>query len=168
MKSINDQLYGFSYELNHTTEEDLTTCFAIDTGTVFVAYGGVWYEQPTRWAEQSGSGGGGGGGGGWKTISVKFVNTNPGGAPNEYIVENLYHLENNVLSNSGVRVPAEGDVTLDVLAYGDGVSFSLQNFDNIDGSVEPTGTGGVSIDLQNVTITITGEGTFTAAGKDIQ
>ena len=23
MKSINDQLYGFSYELNHTTEEDL-------------------------------------------------------------------------------------------------------------------------------------------------
>lgn len=72
MKSINDQLYGFSYELNHTTEEDLTTCFAIDTGTVFVAYGGVWYEQPTRWAEQSGSGGGGGGGGSSDVLVVNI------------------------------------------------------------------------------------------------
>lgn len=73
MKSINDQLYGFSYELNHTTEEDLTTCFAIDTGTVFVAYGGVWYEQPTRWAEQSGSGGGGGTGGGVLVVNVTII-----------------------------------------------------------------------------------------------
>lgn len=64
MKSINDQLYGYSYELDRTTEEDLTTCNALDTGTVFVAYGGVWYEQPVYWADPGSGGGGGGGGGG--------------------------------------------------------------------------------------------------------
>ena len=64
MKEINSQLYGYSYELDKTTEDDLTTCYAIDTGTIFVAFGGVWYEQPgSRWAAGGGSGGGSGGGG---------------------------------------------------------------------------------------------------------
>lgn len=52
MKEINDQLYGYSYELDQTTEEDLTTCYAVDTGTIFIAYKGVWYEQPSFWAAQ--------------------------------------------------------------------------------------------------------------------
>lgn len=66
MKEINGQLYGYSYELRTpTTEDDLTTCFAIDTGEVFVAYGGIWYAQRNvHWAAGSGSSGGGGGGGG--------------------------------------------------------------------------------------------------------
>lgn len=66
MKEINGQLYGYSYELDQTTEDDLTTCYAIDTGTIFVAFNGVWCEQrDAKWAAgASGSGGGGGGGGG--------------------------------------------------------------------------------------------------------
>lgn len=51
MKDINGQLYGYSYELDATSEDDGTKCFAVDTGTVFVAYKGVWYEQPgSLWA----------------------------------------------------------------------------------------------------------------------
>ena len=46
MKEIDSQLYGYSYELDTTSESDGTKCFAVDTGTVFVAYKGVWYEQP--------------------------------------------------------------------------------------------------------------------------
>ncbi len=51
MKEIDSQLYGYSYELDTTSESDGTKCFAVDTGTVFVAYKGVWYEQPgSFWA----------------------------------------------------------------------------------------------------------------------
>lgn len=116
------------------------------------------------------SGGGGGGGGGWKTIPVKFVNSDPGGGQiGDYYVENLSHLENNVLSNGEVTVPANGDVTLDILAYGDGITFGLMNiFDNLSEDVVPTGTGGVSVSIQNHKVTITGEGTFTAAGNASQ
>lgn len=70
MKSINDQLYGYSYELDRTTEEDLTTCNALDTGTVFVAYGGVWYEQPVYWADPGSGGGGGGTGAGGLLVNA--------------------------------------------------------------------------------------------------
>ena len=59
MKEIDGQLYGYSYELDKTSEDDLTTCYAVDNGKVYVAFGGIWYEQPTRWTESSGSGGGG-------------------------------------------------------------------------------------------------------------
>lgn len=52
MKEINGQLYGYSYELNSTTEADLTTCYAVDSGKIFIAFGGVWYEQPSFWAAQ--------------------------------------------------------------------------------------------------------------------
>ncbi len=62
MKEINGQNYGYSYELNSTSADDLTTCYAIDTGTVFVSFNGVWYEQPVKWAESSVEGGGGGAG----------------------------------------------------------------------------------------------------------
>lgn len=51
MKEIGSQLYGYSYELDKTSEDNGTKCFAVDTGTVFVAYKGVWYEQPgSFWA----------------------------------------------------------------------------------------------------------------------
>lgn len=51
MKEIDSQLYGYSYELDKTSEDNGTKCFAVDTGTVFVAYKGVWYEQPgSFWA----------------------------------------------------------------------------------------------------------------------
>lgn len=51
MKEIDSQLYGYSYELDTASESDGTKCFAVDTGTVFVAYKGVWYEQPgSFWA----------------------------------------------------------------------------------------------------------------------
>ena len=51
MKEIDSQLYGLSYELDTTSEDDGTKCYAVDTGTVFVAYKGVWYEQPgSFWA----------------------------------------------------------------------------------------------------------------------
>jgi hypothetical protein len=49
MKTISGQRYGYSYELDRTSETDGTTCYAVDTGTVFVAYHGVWYEQPVYW-----------------------------------------------------------------------------------------------------------------------
>jgi len=52
MKEIDSQLYGFSYELDKTSEDNGTTCFAVDTGTIFVAFGGIWYEQPVYWAAQ--------------------------------------------------------------------------------------------------------------------
>lgn len=45
MKEISSQLYGLEAELDSTTETNGTTCFCVDTGTVFVAYGGIWYEQ---------------------------------------------------------------------------------------------------------------------------
>ena len=45
MKEINDQLYGLEAELDTTSEDNGTTCFCVDKGTVFVAYGGIWYEQ---------------------------------------------------------------------------------------------------------------------------
>lgn len=61
MKEINDQLYGYSYELDQTSEDDGTTCFAVDNGSVYVAYSGIWYEQPVKWAAGTGSSGGGGG-----------------------------------------------------------------------------------------------------------
>lgn len=47
MKEIDGQLYGYSYELNEAVGVDNgTSCYAVDTGTVFIAYGGLWYEQP--------------------------------------------------------------------------------------------------------------------------
>lgn len=46
MKTISDQLYGYSYELDTTSADDGTKCYAVDTGTIFVAFGGLWYEQP--------------------------------------------------------------------------------------------------------------------------
>ena len=76
MKEINGQLYGYSYELRTpTTEDDLTTCFAVDTGEVFVAYGGIWYAQRNvHWANGGSGGGGGGGGGSDSGVLVVTVN----------------------------------------------------------------------------------------------
>ena len=45
MKEISNQLYGLEAELDSTSETNGTSCFCVDTGTVFVAYGGIWYEQ---------------------------------------------------------------------------------------------------------------------------
>lgn len=45
MKSIDEQLYGFSSELDLSTESDGTTCFCVDKGTKYVSLGGIWYEQ---------------------------------------------------------------------------------------------------------------------------
>lgn len=60
MKEINGQLYGYSYELDATSEDDGTTCFAVDTGTIFFAYSGIWYEQKNAfWQAGGGSSGGG-------------------------------------------------------------------------------------------------------------
>ena len=45
MKTINSQLYGLEAELDRTSETNGTTCFCVDNGEVYVAYGGIWYEQ---------------------------------------------------------------------------------------------------------------------------
>lgn len=55
---IDGAYYGRSYELGITTCEDGTVCNAVDTGTIFVAYKGVWYEQPgSFWAASLSSSG---------------------------------------------------------------------------------------------------------------
>jgi hypothetical protein len=65
MKEIDGKLYGYEYELKaDPTVEDLTEFRAVDSGSLFIALNGLWYEQPVKWAEidaLSSSGGGGGG-----------------------------------------------------------------------------------------------------------
>lgn len=56
MKQISGQYYGYSEELNETALSDGTTCYAVDTGTIFVAFGGLWYEQPKSFWSAPGAG----------------------------------------------------------------------------------------------------------------
>lgn len=51
MKEINSKLYGYTSELKvATSADDLTEFRAVDTGALYIAFNGIWYEQPTPFA----------------------------------------------------------------------------------------------------------------------
>lgn len=52
MKTIDGKFYGYEYELKaDPTVADLTEFRALDSGSLFIAFNGLWYEQPVKWAE---------------------------------------------------------------------------------------------------------------------
>lgn len=104
-------------------------------------------------------GGGGGGDSDFSTAEVTFNNTATGsywiGVP-RIETDKLVFNKINVLTPVTVAVPLyKGSCTFLLIA------------DSINTSVKPTFTGGVSIDETFSFITVTGDGTFTAAGGGI-
>lgn len=52
MKTIDGKLYGYEYELKaDSSVDDLTEFRAVDSGSLFIALNGLWYEQPVKWYE---------------------------------------------------------------------------------------------------------------------
>lgn len=112
-------------------------------------------------------GGGGGGGGDLPTAKVTFINSNPTGPYTVTILSHINYYSHDTLGMASYIV-GSGNVEVDVPlykgCYAIGVGDCI-NLDEIDVQVMPTSTGGVELDFENGLIIVTGNGSFTWAGK---
>lgn len=102
-----------------------------------------------------------GGDGDLTAANVTFINSAEGSNP--YQVKLMELTENGTMEtihdvNYGVNV------TCKIPLYKGSAIYSLNIIKNANGNIEPTATGGVSINMSGLTITVTGDGSFTAAG----
>lgn len=111
--------------------------------------------------------GGGGGGGDVTWAKVTFINSNPTGPYTVTILSHINYYSHDTLGMASYIVGpgnAEVDVPLYKGCYAICVGDCI-NVDEIDTHVMPTSTGGVELDFENGLIIVTGNGSFTCAGK---
>ncbi len=125
--------------------------------------------EPTTWAigdiitatklnkmEQGIANGGGGGSSDLSTAEITFVNSGSSGA---YNVE-ITRVVDNALNTGTETISTSKTVTVPL--YKGVYTISLMAVYNVNTEVLPTGSGGVTVDIDNLLVTFAGDGTFTA------
>jgi len=109
----------------------------------------------------------GGGGGDLSTAKVTFINSNPNGPYTVTILSHINYYWHDTLGMASYIV-GSGNVEVDVPLYKGCYAIGIGdciNVSEVDPGVMPTSTGGVEIDFENSLIIVTGNGSFTCAGK---
>ncbi len=109
----------------------------------------------------------GGGSSDLSIAKVTFINSNPTGPYTGTILSHINSYFHDTLGMASFIVGtknAEVDVPLYKGCYVIGLDDCI-NVDEIDTQVMPTSTGGVEIDFENGLMIVTGNGSFTCAGK---
>lgn len=108
-------------------------------------------------------GGGGGGGGDFSTAKVTFINSAVGKQYNVLLVEVV---DTPIAGLVGENIPIGAEETIEIPLYKGAAYINIQSqFANIDFSVMPSWTGGISLSEDQNYIKVTSDGTFTAAGS---
>ena len=109
-----------------------------------------------------------GGGGDLSTAKVTFINSNPSAPYTVTILSQKNYYSHDTLGMASYTVGtnnAEVDVPLYKGCYAIRIGDCI-NVNDVDPQVMPTSTGGVELDFQNFLMIVTGNGSFTCAGKN--
>ena len=107
---------------------------------------------------------GGGGSSDYTTATVTFINTNEDQNPYSLLVTEV---ANGSLSLTMLEVASERQITIPLYNGEFYLSLYALQTDTFDPSTQLIGTGGVDVDYDNGWMKITGNGTFTATGRNV-
>lgn len=109
-------------------------------------------------ARKLSGGGGGGGSSDFSTATVTLINTD---------TSTQYFFRADSIQNDGIKettVSVVEPVDVEIPLYKGNHTITIMSIASNDMDVLPTGTGGVTVDMPNMSIIITGDGTLTAKG----